>query len=134
MRKKDDKDQGFSFPIEPQDIGPILGGLIMFAMTIGLIYFFFLRPSPFDTWFAMLRAQDEKQAHAQIKPGHGMMPAESVSATPAQGGQSVSGAQAAAGVDADVPAVPQGTESPETPESPAASGADVPQKAPEKAK
>lgn len=103
------------FPIAKEDIPVLVGAGLMFVLTVLVVYFIFIRPSPFDAWFAMLHSKDAAQTQVH-KPANAMMPAEAVPA--AKGAAAPAAAPASAAPEE--PEAPAGSEAPEKPESPAA--------------
>ena len=97
------------FPIAKEDIGPLIGGALMSIMTVAIMYYVYIGPSPFEAWFSKFK---EPVAASQPKPAASMMPAEAVSGVPS--GATSGGAGARTGVSAP----DAGTEASETPETP----------------
>lgn len=112
MSQNDDDDYKTPrFYIQPGDIAPLLGGLFIFAMTLAMVYFFYLRPvSPFE-----ILIPKEKPTQYVPKPIQGMMPAAAVTGEDKTAPQSAAPATPAAPQQAEEPRV-NGTDRAEQPE------------------
>lgn len=118
--KTDDEDEYRVpwFVIAKEDIGPLIGGVLLLFSTIAVVYYVYLGPSPFEKWFSMVNAKPAVGTVSH-KPAPSMMPAESVSGDSSPG---VSAASGAAVVAEEREATPAGSEAPEKPETPAPAG------------
>lgn len=115
----DNKDGDYKeprFPIAKEDIGPLIGGVMMVFITLAVIYYVYIGPSPFEQWFALVRASQQTQTQTQPKPARSMMPAEAVSGP---GGASSQRLPAGASDGAQTAPEP-GSEAPEKAETPQA--------------
>jgi|GEM_PF-6315660 hypothetical protein len=66
------------FPISKEDVGFFIAAVCCLSMMLGLVYYVFLMPSPFEQWFARF---EDKPAAAKVQAApkkDAMMPSYSV--------------------------------------------------------